>query len=134
MPAGYVRDEALKRITTLEKPPYLPDPASATAWVPLAETSLRSAVSYPDALMKTLIGIGCAAEGAPYVISGLIRQLGDRFSQQPAQQAGVAKAFIDERNCAGARGLSAADKASLQQIIDAAPKPSPDAPQAVGSK
>jgi hypothetical protein len=58
--------------------------------------------------------------------------------EHPVQEAAVAIAFLDEAKCLGAQGLSAADKAGLQVIIDAAPKPSPGpgtaASGAVGSR
>jgi hypothetical protein len=133
VPAGEMRDEALKRIGKLEKPPYVPDQTSAQAWMNLAEVS-RKAAADPDTLAKTLIGIGCASDRPPYVVSGLMGHLDDDFGGHPSQKVAVAKAFIDERNCFGARGVSAADKVSLQQIIDAAPKPSPEAPKAAGSR
>ena len=119
-PAGLRRAEALARIAKLEKPPYSPDLASAEAWG-LAKASSPLAASYLDTQVKTLIGIGCADEGAPYVISGLIRQLRYRFEQHLSQEAGVAKVFLDELKCPGAHGLSAADKATLQRIVRQAP-------------
>jgi hypothetical protein len=121
VPAGPRRAQALARVAKLEKPAYFPDQASAGAWVDLSKESSLSAASYPDTLVKTLIGVGCADDGAPYVISGLIQQLRYRFEQHPSQEAGVAKAFLDEAKCPGAHGLSTADKASLQSIVRQAP-------------
>ena len=110
---GRMRDEALKRIAMLAEPPSTGDSASAKAWADLAKASSPSAASYPDAMAEALIGIGCAAAGAPYVISGLIRHLDDRFEGHRSQEAAVARAFLDAAKCPGARGLSAEDRASL---------------------
>ena len=67
------RNQVLGQIATLEKPPYVADEGSAKAWTDLAKESERSAGSYSNTLAKTLKEIGCAADGAPYVISGLIQ-------------------------------------------------------------
>jgi hypothetical protein len=130
---GFARDQALKRIEPLGKRPYAEDEVSATAWREL-EKSSPSLDVYRESLVDQLKQIGCATEGAPSVIEGLTWQLDDRFRGGPSQEAAVAAAFLDETKCPGAKGLSAADKASLQQIIDAAPKPSPAAPKPVGSR
>jgi uncharacterized protein YjbI with pentapeptide repeats len=116
------RDKALQQIAILERPPYVADASSAKAWTDFAEQSARSPSSYFSALEKTLKEIGCAADGAPYVISGLIRpvfhnvQLDYRFDYI-SQEAEVAAAFLDER-CPGARGLSEENKAKLREIRD----------------
>ena len=74
--------------------------------------------------------LGCAAEGAPYVLHGLIAQLSGDTSpirdQSDAAKA-LAVAFLDEAHCSGAHGLSEADKAKLKEIAapaaPLAPKP-----------
>jgi hypothetical protein len=119
-----MRLNALSGIAKLEQPPYVPDQVSANAWMNLAEISRRAA-SDPDTLAKTLIGIGCTRDGAPYVISGLIQQLDDRFKGKPSQEPAVARAFLNEKSCLGAQGLTAVRKADLQEIVDRASKPSP---------
>jgi uncharacterized protein YjbI with pentapeptide repeats len=86
----------------------------------------------PEAYEKSLAGqwreLGCAADGAPYVLRGLITQLTNRDSSRFRDQSDVAKAlasaFLDEAHCAGAHGLSEADKATLKKIA------APAAPQA----
>jgi len=46
-------------------------------------------------------------------------QLDHRFRDNPAQKAEVARAFLDEANCPGARGLSEDKKADLLRLRDA---------------
>ena len=113
------RYQLLGQIATLEKPPYVADEGSAKAWTDLAKESERSAGSYSNTLAKTLKEIGCAADGAPYVISGLIRGPGLRgLRRNSSQEAEVAAAFLDQAKCPGARGLSEENKAKLQAIRD----------------
>jgi uncharacterized protein YjbI with pentapeptide repeats len=133
MPSGNARDQALKRIEPLGQKPYEEDPKSANAWRTLEQASNRSAETYPQRLAETLIKLGCDAAGPPYVIGGIYRRLNpiDLNSEKTAE---IAAAFLNESKCPGARGLSAEDKASLQHIIDAAPKPSPAGPKPVGSR
>jgi uncharacterized protein YjbI with pentapeptide repeats len=133
VPAGFARDQALERITKLENPPYVRDEALAEAWYGLAKSSPSEDVYY-QGLSQQLREIGCDGDQAPYVIGGLIRQLDRRFKDDAAQEAKLAEALLDETKCLGARGLSEEGKASLQRIIDAAPKPSRAGPKAVGSK
>jgi uncharacterized protein YjbI with pentapeptide repeats len=128
------RDQALRQISILEKPPYRADKSSAEAWTNLAEVSARSAGSYFNTLAEILKEIGCAADGAPYVINGLMRPLGAiglrgvvavnlvwldrRFEGNPSQEAEIANSFLDETKCPGARGLSEENKAKLRDIRD----------------
>ena len=98
---------------------------------PSLARSSPSAEVYYKGLVESLKKIGCTADGAPYVISGLIRNvsrpaadqvlLDDRFEGYPSQEAEVAAAFLDEAKCPGARGLSEENKAKLQQIRDRGP-------------
>jgi class 3 adenylate cyclase/uncharacterized protein YjbI with pentapeptide repeats len=118
VPAGSQRDEALRRIAiTLEKPPFVADEASAKAWMDVAKWSARSA-GYFDALAKTLKEIGCAADGGPYLIAGLIQGLDHHFEGNLVQEPEVAATFLDEASCPGARGLSEPDKNVLREIRD----------------
>jgi hypothetical protein len=97
--------------------------------------SLHSAASDRQSLAKTLIEIGCARDGGPYVIGRLMAQFSLRFQgfeeitpQEVEQEAKVAAAFLDESKCPGALGLSEENKAKLQAIRDRAPAPpGPDA-------
>jgi hypothetical protein len=52
------------------------------------------------------------------VIGGLIRQLDDRFGDDPAREDEVAAAFLDREACAGALGLSEENRAKLREIRD----------------
>jgi hypothetical protein len=88
------------------------------AWADLEKSSL-SAESNHKALAGILQEIGCAARGAPYVIAGLAKaNFHQRFGSDLSQAAKVASAFLDERTCPGARGLSEEKKAQLQEIRD----------------
>ena len=83
---------------------------------------MRSVGSYFDTLAEKLKEIGCAADGAPYVIAGLMRDAGSsvmreveveravlldlRFENNLSKEAEVAAAFLDETKCPGAHRLS----------------------------
>ncbi|HEY4847316.1 MAG TPA: pentapeptide repeat-containing protein [Methylocella sp.] len=86
----------------------------------------------PEAYAKGLAGqwrkAGCAAEGAPYVLRALLARLhGDvsPFAEDSPEKTKLAAAFLDEAHCAGAHGLSEADKAKLKEIAAPAPPPAP---------
>jgi hypothetical protein len=78
----------------------------------------------PEAYAKGIAGqwreLGCAAEGAPYVLHALIAQLSRPFISPFRHQSDAAEAlaagFLDEAHCPGARGLSESDKAELKKI------------------
>jgi hypothetical protein len=119
------RAQALRQIAALEEPPYVSYEAWADAWTNLAKESARSAGSYFNTLAKTLKEIGCAADGAPYVIGAFMRPIAAnrvlleyRFQYTLSQEAEVAAAFLDEEKCPGARGLSEENKAKLREIRD----------------
>jgi hypothetical protein len=86
----------------------------------------------PEVYAKSLAGqwreIGCATEGAPYVLHAFIRRFSDPeispFRHQSEQIKLLAKDFLDEAQCPGAHGLTEADKAKLKEIA------APAAPQA----
>jgi uncharacterized protein YjbI with pentapeptide repeats len=88
----------------------------------------------PEAYAKSLTGqwreLGCAAEGAPYVLHALVARLSDPIHSPFLGQSNAAQAlaanFLDEAHCAGAHGLSEADKAMLKKIAE---PPSPQAPK-----
>jgi hypothetical protein len=77
---------------------------------------------YEAALAKRWRELGCAAEGAPYVIGGLLRQLEFEgpFAEESPQKHILARAFLDEEHCAGAHGLTEDEKARLRQMRDRA--------------
>jgi uncharacterized protein YjbI with pentapeptide repeats len=115
---------ALEQIERLGQKPFEEDRTSA-GWRDLAVESRGSAGTYPGRLAKRLIGIGCASDGAPYVVGGLIAQLDYRFEDNPSAKAEVARAFLDEANCPGAQGLSEEKKTKLGQMLS--PRPNPGA-------
>jgi len=126
IPAGSQRNSALKRVESLGQKPFEEDGPSAKAWRELVAETRRSE-AYPGELAKRLIGIGCAASEAPYVVGGLTEQLDARFNSHAAR-AEVARAFLDEENCPGAQGLSEAKKTKLRQILGpTSSRPSPGA-------
>ena len=142
VPAGPRRNQALRQIAILGKPPYVADEASTKAWTDLAKESQgRLAGSYYNTVAEVLKEIGCAADGGSYVINGLMRSAGlirlganavlvnvvrlDGYfrAAHPPQEAQVAAAFLDETRCPGARGLLEETKAILRQIRDRAAAP-----------
>jgi hypothetical protein len=117
---GGMRDDALRRIARLD-----PDSAwtdvyypPASHWADRENASLPTA-QYEKSLADILKKTGCAIEGVPYVIRGLEKHLVTRFTYGSADLATLAKAFLDEPTCAGARGLSTEDKAYLQKFAGA---------------
>lgn len=117
VPAGLLRDQALKRIAKLEKPPFVEDEAAAKAWAALAEISAHSPKPYWDAVTTTLREIGCDPIGAPYVVLQLIAHLYFRFENNRTEARVLATAFLDEAHCPGARGLGM-EKAKLQALLN----------------
>jgi Pentapeptide repeats (8 copies) len=82
VPLGGQRDQALRRIAVLGMPPFVADEALAKAWTNLANESARSVGSYFDTLSEKLKKIGCAVDGAPYVITGLMRDTGSSVMRE----------------------------------------------------
>jgi hypothetical protein len=119
VPQGHERAEALERIEPLGKSPYATDKTSA-AWRDL-EGSSPSPEDYFRGIASQLKQIGCTANGAPYVIGGLISQLDERLKDSLVQEAAIAGTFLDEGKCPGARGLSEENKSKLRQIRDRMP-------------
>jgi hypothetical protein len=86
--------------------------------------------AYAKSLARQWRELGCAAEGAPYVLQALIARSRFTISETPFRdQSDAAKAlaaaFLDE-HCAGAHGLSEDDKAKLKEI---AAQAAPQAPK-----
>jgi uncharacterized protein YjbI with pentapeptide repeats len=74
---------------------------------------------YEQSLAEQWRKTGCAAEGAPYVLHGLVARLSGRGPSPFRDQSGWAKDLASDflyENCAGALGLSEADKAKLKKI------------------
>jgi hypothetical protein len=129
VPEGDIRRDVTERIERCLDPtkPLEGEKEMAKIWAARERESPT-----PEAYVKSLAGqwheLGCAAEGAPYVLPGLVAQLDSHFFSPFREQSDAAKAlasaFLDEAHCAGAHGLSEADKARLKKIA------APAAPQA----
>jgi uncharacterized protein YjbI with pentapeptide repeats len=112
---AYRRDEVLKRITAVDpKMPMTGEADMANAWSDLAKVA-PSISAYNRSLVHVLRDVGCAPEGAPFVIHEFIPQLLSGLRPELAQ---LAIAFSDETNCPGAQGLSEEDKTQLRVIAD----------------
>jgi len=138
VPKGQLQDDALIRIARLDPldesiDQNLNPPASL--WKGLAESS-PSSDDYEKELSEILREIGCAAAEAPYVIDSLIPQLDtysiptsiERFRAGSPYPATLAAAFLDERKCLGAHGLSEGAKRDLQRIASAMSEKRPAKP------
>jgi hypothetical protein len=87
--------------------------------------------AYEKSLAEQWREVGCAAEGAPYVLHALIAlptyYVLWPLDYQSVEAKALASAFLDEAHCPGAHGLSEADKARLKEIAapatPRAPKP-----------
>ena len=89
--------------------------AMAKGWTALEKASPPE-LAYVQKRAERLGDIGCAAEGAPYVILGILQRpawLGN------ARGALVAARFLDEKHCPGAAKLPEDAKLKLQEIRDA---------------
>jgi hypothetical protein len=99
----------------------------------LSRAQYNSRQDYEKKLAEWLQDRGCKAIGAPYVLHGLIRNLVSRFTQDSPLPAKLAAAFLDEKQCAGAHGLSERDKFELQDIQDGL-RPTPQTCASSGQK
>jgi uncharacterized protein YjbI with pentapeptide repeats len=76
--------------------------------------------AYEKSLAEQWREVGCAPEGAPYLLHALIIRLShpsiSPFRDQSDAAKSLASAFFDDAHCAGAHGLSEADKAKLKRI------------------
>jgi hypothetical protein len=86
--------------------------AMAERWSALERSSAES--SFEEEQIKQWQAIGCAAEGAPYVLTALSKRLTeDTFNDSSTKR--LARAFLDPA-CAGARGLSETTRAQLVEL------------------
>ena len=93
---------------------------------------------YEEKLAELWRGIGCAADGAPFVLTGLLRIMSmstssssaalaessyaiSPFADHSVQVPKLAADFLKE-DCAGARGISEHTRAMLMKLRDAAPQ------------
>ena len=129
VPEGDIKHEAMEKIERRLDPTKVlkGEDEMAKVWAARERESPTPSV-YAKGLADQWHKTGCAAEVAPYVLHGLIAQLNDPFDSPLRGQSDAAKdlaaAFLDE-NCAGARGLSEADKAKLKKIAAAAEPQAP---------
>ena len=110
-----------------------PDDLAIDDWWKKRDASLPSRAAHEAEMAKHWDQAGCQARGAPHVVRALTRSLAadNRFfgrvspfepgSPHPAK---LAAAFLAE-SCAGAHGLSADDRSTLQQLIPSAASPTP---------
>jgi uncharacterized protein YjbI with pentapeptide repeats len=138
-PAGERRSKALGRIEMALDPdkPLDGEKDMAKAWAdldhPQPELDAQQNAEQKILRENILREAGCSEKAAPYVIQGLMFQgsltirhnamavnqtepFGGRFGANPAYPAALARSFLDEANCPGARGLSGADRSSLRKI------------------
>jgi uncharacterized protein YjbI with pentapeptide repeats len=82
-----------------------------------------------DIYANTLAEVDCAADGAPYVVRGLLWQLENLefgpLARGSPEMPKLAAAFLDTEHCPGARGLSQAEIAKLKALAAKAPPPAP---------
>jgi len=123
VPDPVYRDRALRRVKILDPgTPLREEKQMAEYWGKLQPLSLAPA-TYEEKLAEHWRLIGCSAEGAPYVLTGLIRSLESvysPFSSDNVQVRRLAADFLKD-DCAGARGLSDDAKESLKRLRDFGP-------------
>jgi hypothetical protein len=123
VPQGYKRQHAIELIGgTLDPTKSLEgEDEMAKTWERQAHSSPTLEV-YEKRLAEIWREVGCAAEGAPYALRGLLRRLNKQdsslFAAQSPHRAALAAAFLDEKRCPGADGLLDAEKATLKEIRD----------------
>jgi len=99
----------------------------AQTWAELQSSSL-TLCAYEEELFNQWQRIGCAAAGAPYVLTALIHTLRDQgspFKYDSPQLARLEAEFLKE-DCAGARGLSEDTKEILKALSLRLPAPTRD--------
>jgi len=106
---GETRANVLKRIDPKLDPakPLKDESEMAQRWAELQSSSL-TLNAYEDELFNQWQRIGCAADGAPYVLTAQTRMLQhwrSPFRVDSVQPARLAAEFLKD-DCAGARGLS----------------------------
>jgi uncharacterized protein YjbI with pentapeptide repeats len=111
------RAEALKRLDPRLDPakPLNNEAEMAQRWAELQSSSLSQS-AYEEELLNQWQRIGCAADGASYVLRAFIQRLQSGLSPfmfESPQLARLAAEFLKE-DCAGARGLSEAAKETLK--------------------
>jgi uncharacterized protein YjbI with pentapeptide repeats len=119
VPQGAVRAEALKRLDPRLDPakPLKDEAEMAQRWAELQSSPLTLS-AYEAELFNQWHRIGCAVDGAPYVLTALIQRLPfgiSPFRPNSPQLGRLAAEFLKE-DCAGARGLSENTKEILKAL------------------
>jgi uncharacterized protein YjbI with pentapeptide repeats len=129
VPEGYISRAAMERIEQRLNPAK--DLEGENVMAKFWAAREREAPT-PEVYEKTLIGqwreLGCAAEGAPYVLPALIQQLRtilSPFSGRSDAAMSLGAAFLDDLHCAAAHGLSKAEIVTLRNIRDHGVLPAP---------
>ncbi len=122
VPEGRERADAMKSIEQRLDPekPLDGEDEMAKIWTDQAGSPPAKDV-HEKRLAEVWRETGCAAEGAPYVVRGVLVRLGGvgrPFDEQSPQPSALAAAFLDEEHCPGARGLTEVEKAKLKAIRD----------------
>jgi uncharacterized protein YjbI with pentapeptide repeats len=128
VPEGNSRRSAMERIEQRLDPtkPLDGEDEIAKIWA-AREREVPTLEAYEKNLTGQWREAGCAAEGAPHVLHAFVARLSgytSPFRGRSEEAKALATAFLDEAHCAGAHGLSEADKATLNEIA------APAAPQA----
>jgi uncharacterized protein YjbI with pentapeptide repeats len=112
VPEGKLRDAALQRIEAVLNPDPVRDDDQNIAHVWLFRQGHNPPTALFEAARATVWReIGCDSDGAPFVVAALARRLAqplglDAFSKDSPHRAQLVAAFLDSKNCAGARGIS----------------------------
>ena len=135
VPEGAQQNKLLQRVDRLD--PAVALDAETTivqAWDSL-EGPANAIEACTGSLAEQWIAAGCAAEGAPYVASGIGGRLDwDEAPLRDARplRAAVATAFLGASRCAGAQGIAADLKANLEMIRQRALAAQSDPPRGYG--
>jgi uncharacterized protein YjbI with pentapeptide repeats len=127
VPDGHIRADALERLEQNLDParPLLGEDEMARRWSELQAVSPQRGV-YEKKLAELWRSIGCAPEGAPFVLMRLVENIEDRFGTASVEVPKLAAEFLKE-DCAGARGISDYTRSQLIELRDAVPPRVPDA-------
>ncbi len=124
VPRGEALDNALAAVSILEPTAKSDDWDKGVTKKWLEHAGETAFEDYLKNLAKPLHEIGCSEDGAPYVIHAVLENEDEFFAQELPETRALAAAFLSERECPGARGLSEKDKAKLRDIRDRAPRQS----------
>jgi uncharacterized protein YjbI with pentapeptide repeats len=116
---GGLRAKVLARLDPRLDPakPLKDEGELAQRWAELQSSSLTLS-AYEEELFNQWKRIGCAVDGAPYVLTALIQRLQSfrsPFKSNSPQLGRLAAEFLKE-DCAGARGLSENTKETLKAL------------------